>query len=85
MIKLADRETFLEDNPNLKQQVSAPRIVSGTGDRTKPPAGFKDLLQKIADKSPGSKLAQDYGRKDPTTVRTRNTIEKVKKKLGMDE
>lgn len=85
MIKLAEREQFLKDNPNLKQQLCAPSLVGGTGDRTKAPDGFKDVLQKIADKAPGSKLAQDYGRKDPTTVRTRTTIEKTKKRLGMED
>jgi hypothetical protein len=84
MMKIAEREQFLKDNPNLKQCLSAPNFVGGTGDRTKPPDGFKDVLQKIADKAPGSKLAQDYGRKDPTTVRTRRAIEKTKKRLGMD-
>ena len=85
-MKIQAAEDYLEENPHIKRIPYATQWnQAGTGDRTKPPAGFKDLLQKIADKSPGSKLAQDYGRKDPTTVRTRNTIEKVKKKLGMDE
>lgn len=84
MLKIAEREEFLKENPQLKQVIGTPGFIGGTGDRTKPPSGFKDVLQKIADKAPGSKLAQDYGRKDPTTVRTRQAIEKTKKRLGMD-
>lgn len=42
-------ENHLNENPNLKQVLSAPKIVSGvSGNRdTKVPEGFKDMQRQI--------------------------------------
>jgi hypothetical protein len=49
MLKLAERESFLEDNPNLKQIItgSAPLIDSARLGRAKPDQGFRDLLTSM--------------------------------------
>jgi hypothetical protein len=49
MLKLAERESFLEDNPNLKQIItgSAPLIDSARLGRAKPDQGFRDLLSSM--------------------------------------
>lgn len=49
MIKLADRESYLEENPNLKQIItgSAPLIDSARLGRAKPDQGFRDLLTSM--------------------------------------
>lgn len=49
MLKLADRETYLEENPNLKQIItgSAPLIDSARLGRAKPDQGFRDLLTSM--------------------------------------
>lgn len=49
MLKLAERESFLEDNPNLKQVItgSAPLIDSARLGRAKPDQGFRDLLTSM--------------------------------------
>jgi hypothetical protein len=49
MLKLAERESFLEDNPNLQQIItgSAPLIDSARLGRAKPDQGFRDLLSSM--------------------------------------
>ena len=49
-----DLDDFKLNNPHLKQQVSAPQIVGGTGDRVKTDAGFKEVLSKVGSKFPDS-------------------------------
>lgn len=68
---------YLEENPHIESIITgAPGLVSGTGDRTKPPSGFKEVLSKIADANPNSKLANDYGKKDHKSVKIREAVQK---------
>jgi hypothetical protein len=56
IMKIADKEQFLLDNPNIEQALlSAPAF---TGDHViiKKDSGFKEVLQKIHEKTPGSQL-----------------------------
>jgi len=83
LMKIADRETYLEKNPNIQQIITAPNInKGGVGDRTKPDAGFKEVLSRVADNSPYSPLADDYGKKDAKSVAIRDSVKRVKKKVG---
>jgi|TARA_Y100000361_G_scaffold141906_1_gene147421 hypothetical protein len=71
-----DLDEFKENNPHLKQQVSAPNIVGGTGDRVKTDSGFKEVLSKIGDAHPGSELHARHGRKD---IKREKSIQTIKK------
>lgn len=57
-MSISKREDYLKDNPHLEQLISgAPAI----GDPvrlgvTRPDSGFKEVLQKIHEKTPGSRL-----------------------------
>lgn len=83
LIKIADKETYLNNNPHVQQVITAPNInKGGVGDRTKPPSGFKDVLSRVADNSPYSPLADDYGKKDAKSVAIRDSVKRVKKKVG---
>lgn len=56
IMKIAEKEQYLIDNPNIEQTiVSAPAF---TGDHVvlKKDTGFKEVLQKIHEKTPGSQL-----------------------------
>jgi len=76
------REDYLASNPEIETIVTgAPGLVKGTGDRTKPPAGFKEVLSRIADANPNSALANDYGKKDHVSVKKREVIQKHTKKI----
>ena len=83
LMKIAERETYLEKNPSIQQVITAPNInKGGVGDRTKPDGGFKEVLSRVADNSPYSPLADDYGKKDAKSVAIRNSVKRVKKKVG---
>ena len=77
-----DREEYLQDNPNLKPCVTAPNVIGGTGDRTKPPSGFNEVLSKVAEANPYSKLADSHGQKDSKSVARRRIAKKARKKFG---
>ena len=83
IMKISERDTYLEENPNLKPiMLSAPGTVKGTGDRTKTPGGFKEVLSKISEANPTSALASDFGHKDHKSVTTRNIVQKHREKAG---
>ena len=81
-ISISSMEALLSDNPHLRQIIGAPALVGGTGDRTRPPDGFKQVLSKIADANPTSGLADTYGGKDKKSAAVRDSLKRVKKKLG---
>jgi hypothetical protein len=83
MLKIADKEKVLQSNPHWRQVPTAPNLnFGGVGDRVKPDGGFKDVLSKIADANPTSKIADDYGKKDKKSVAIRDSMKRVRKKLG---
>ena len=83
MMSWSSLQEYLEANPQFESIITkAPGIIGGTGDRTKPDDGFKEVLSKIADANPTSKLADDFGKKDKKSVAVRDSMKRVKKKLG---
>jgi hypothetical protein len=71
-----DLEDFRLNNPHLKQQISAPNLVGGTGDRVKPDSGFNEVMSKIASNNIDTPLGERYHRKSAKEVKTRDTIQK---------
>ena len=83
IMSMSSREEYLKENPNLETIITgAPGLVKGTGARTKPPAGFKEVLSKISEANPTSSLANDYGKKDHTSVKVRDLVQKHREKAG---
>jgi hypothetical protein len=83
IMKISERDEYLENNPQLKSVIlGAPASVKATGDRTKAPSGFKEVLSKISEANPTSALAGDYGHKDHKSVTTRNIVQKHREKAG---
>ena len=68
-----DLDKFKEDNPHLTQQINTPQIVGGHGDRVKMDDGFKEVLSKIGDAHPGSKLNTNKSIKD---IKTKQVVKK---------
>ena len=81
-LSISDKEALIEANSHLKQIIGAPALVGGTGDRTRPPDGFKQVLSKIAEANPNSGLADTYGGKDKKSAAIRDSLKRVKKKIG---
>ena len=71
-----DLEDFRLNNPHLKQQITAPNFVGGTGDRVKPDSGFNEVMSKIASNNIDTPLGERYHRKSAKEVKTRDTIQK---------
>ena len=79
LMSIAARESFLQENPHMEPVISAPMIVTSVSTSNKVPDGFNDVLHKVADKHPGSPLAEKVGRKSSKRIKTEQI---VKKHLG---
>lgn len=57
LMKIAEKQQFLEDNPHIEYIIGAPALGDPVrlGVR-KTDNGFKEVLQKIHSKTPGSRL-----------------------------
>lgn len=57
VMKIAEKEEYLKANPHIQQMVSAPNLVDPVriGVR-KVDNGFKEVLQRVHEKTPGSRL-----------------------------
>ena len=69
-------DEFKKNNPHLLQQISAPNIVGGHGDRVKTDDGFKEVLSKIGDAHPGSEVHAKHGSQDIKREKSVATIKK---------
>ena len=78
-MKISEREEYLKNNPHIQSIISAPALVTGVSTSNKVPDGFKEVLSKVAEKHPTSKVAEKYGRKSIKQVKTEQI---VKKHLG---
>lgn len=54
---IAEMETLLQSNRNLRLAITAPQIVSGvSAGHNKPDSGFRDILKTIKKRNRGSKI-----------------------------
>ena len=80
-LSMSELETYLKKNKNVRQIFTSLNIVGGVAGLThKPDSGFKDVVQKIAEKHPGSPLADRYKKKSIKEIRTKQVIDKHRKK-----
>ena len=79
MMKFSEREDYLNSNPHITPVVTAAALVSGVSTSNKIPSGFNDVLHKVAEKHPGSPLAEKVSRKSSKRIKTEQI---VKKHLG---
>jgi hypothetical protein len=79
-MRIAEKEPYLKDNPNLESMITAPNFV---GDHIikKMDGGMKEVLQRIGDGHPKSPLADRFSRKSMADQRK----EKVVKKYNLDK
>lgn len=62
IMTIGNRETYLENNPHIKQvHLKAPSLVSGTDFNKKQDNGWKENLSRIAEAHPNSALAEKQG------------------------
>lgn len=76
LMKISEREEYLKNNPHIQPIISAPALVTGVSTSNKIPDGFKEVLSKVAEKHPTSKVAEKYGRKSIKQVKTEQIVKK---------
>ena len=57
-MKMTEFDTYRENNPHLKSVIVSPPAIGDAHrlGRIKPDAGFRDVLNKVNDAHPGSKM-----------------------------
>jgi hypothetical protein len=58
IMKIADKEQYLLDNPHLEQTITTAPAFAGDHITLKKDTGFKEVLQRVHEKTPGSQLNQ---------------------------
>lgn len=83
LMKISEREEFLKGNPHIQPIITAAAIVGGVSIKDKVPAGFKEVLSKVAENHKGSVVAQRHGRSSIKEVKTKKVVDNLhKKKFG---
>ena len=75
VMKIAEKEQYLKDNPSVEQVHTGINIVAGVGG-IKSDSGWKDNLSRIAEAHPRSALADRHGKKSIKDIKTKQVVEK---------
>lgn len=75
MMKIAEKEQYLIDNPDVEQVHTGLNIVAGQG-TFKNDSGWKENLSRIAEAHPRSALADRHGNKSIKDIKTKQVVEK---------
>jgi hypothetical protein len=75
VMKIAEKDDYLKNNPKIKPVMTAPHFV---GDHIikKMDGGFKETLQKIAEKNPNTPLADRFSRRSAKDIKKENIVKK---------
>ena len=80
-MSMSELDSYLLKNKNVRQVFTTLNIVGGVAGLThKPDSGFKDVVQKIAEKHPGSPLAERFRKKSIKEIRTKQVLDKHRKR-----
>ena len=82
MMSIAEKEKYLKKNKHIKQLLSKINIsggVMGVGG-LKTDGGWKDMMSRIGDAHPGSKVHDLYGNKSTKDIKTREVVKKHQKR-----
>ena len=81
LLTMGEKEQFLKDNPDYKQVLTVPNVISGARVGTGKLGGFKEVLQKVGESHPGSAVDKTYNSRTSKQV----AIDKVAKKHGIKD
>lgn len=80
-LSISKKEELLEKNPHIKQVPTSFGIVSGTGSvESKTDNTWKEVLSKVSEAHPDSPMAERYRRKSIKEIKTRDVIDKHRRK-----
>ena len=82
-MSMADKETYLEQNPHIKQIINKINIVAGVSGRSyRTDQGWKENMSRIAEAHPTSPLAERYGKKSIKQIKTQQALKKNKQRIA---
>ena len=80
-MSMDDKETYLEQNPHIKQIINKINIVAGVSGRSyRNDKGWKENMSRIAEAHPTSPLANRYGKKSIKQAKTEQVIQKHRRR-----
>ena len=80
-MSMSDKETYLEQNPHIKQIINKINIVAGVSGRSyRSDQGWKENMSRIAEAHPTSPLADRYGKKSIKQAKTEQVIQKHRRR-----
>ena len=82
MMSIAELDEFKKKNPHMKQLITKVNISSGVVGvgSMKNDNGWREMQSRIAEAHPASPFADQYGKKSIKEVKTKQVIEKHKKR-----
>ena len=82
-MSIAEMEEYLLKNKHIRQVIMPINIVGGVSGIThRNDQGWKETLSKIAEANPHTPLGRQHGKKDVKTIKTKQAVDKMKKKYG---
>lgn len=80
ILSMSKKEQYLGENTHIQQLLTSMNIVAGVGG-IKNDGGWKEVMQKVAERNPTSELAASMGSSMSTKeVKTRHAVEKWRSK-----
>ena len=82
-MSIAEMEEYLLKNKHIRQVIMPINIVGGVSGIThRNDQGWKETLSKIAEANPHTPLGREHGKKDVKSIKTKQAVDKMKKKYG---
>ena len=82
-MSISDMEEYLDKNKHITQVIQPINIIGGVSGIThKNDQGWKETLSKIAQANPHTPLGREHGKKDVKSIKTKQAVQKMKKKYG---
>ena len=82
-MSISEMEEYLLKNKHISQVIKPINIVGGVAGIThKNDQGWKETLSKVAESNPHTPLGREHGKKDVKTIKTKQAVQKMKKKYG---
>lgn len=80
-LSMSELDNYLKNNKDVRQIFTSLNIVGGVSGLThKTDSGWQENMQRIAEAHPGSPLAERYKRKSIKEVKTREVVNKHRKR-----
>ena len=80
-LSISGKANFLKNYPNIKQRITTVNIISGARVSTRKLGGFKEVLQRVGENTPGSHVDREFNTRTSKQVVT----DKIAKKHGVTD